>query len=1243
MHLLAARGRAIDDGDTAVDLELPPADIVFLSSADSELAALSRARALLPSDGPSLATVNLMRLGHPMSVDLFIDGNAGQARLVVVRVLGGAGYWSYGLEELRALARRGGPSLAVVPGEDRWDPALEVYGTIAVEDCRRIWRYLVEAGAHNSENCVRYFGHLTGHGEPPPAAIVLPRAGYYLPGNGHVTGQDVAAVLAGQPPPAVIVFYRSALHGGSTEPIDRLAGELSHRGLPTLPVFVASLKDRESAAFLEQAFDDHPPAIVLNTTAFAVSLAGAAHMATVLDRPGRPVLQVVLSGSSEHAWRDNSRGLSPRDLTMNVVLPEIDGRILTRPVSFKEEVSPGPGAPTIAVYRSQPDRARFVAEQAAAWVGLASRSTGQRKIALILSNYPDRDGRIGNGVGLDTPESAVRLVHAMIEAGYDGAGFPDTGGDLMKHLMAGRTNASPGKSSTHFGLDAHRRFLDTLAAAARQAIEERWGPPEDDPACDRHGFGLAVHRFGNIAIAIQPPRGYGVDPKQTYHDPDLVPPHGYLAFYAWLREVFRADAMVHLGKHGNLEWLPGKAVGLSETCWPEIALGATPLIYPFIVNDPGEGSQAKRRASAVIIDHLIPAMTRAETHGGLARLETLIDEFFLADGLDSKRRDYLAGEIISVAEELGLDRDLDLTRADTDGSLQSIDAHICDLKEMQIRDGLHILGSSPGGRLRRDTLVAIARVPRSGNSPQAASLNRAIAGDLKLDFDPLDCEPAKPWTGPCSPSLTRASPSPWRTQGDTVERIEALAAELVETGARRPEFTRTNAVLDWIADDLAPSLDRSGVDEIGSLLKAMDGRFVPPGPSGAPTRGRPDVLPTGRNFYSVDVRSVPTEAAWTLGRKSADALALRYFHDEGAWPRSIAMSAWATSNMRTGGDDIAHVLALIGARPVWESGTGRVTGFEVIPLSELRRPRIDVTLRISGMFRDAFPVQIDLIDSAMRQIADLDEDEDANPIAAAVRATSAGLRGAGLDVSAARVLAGSRIYGAKPGAYGAGLQTLIDHGAWETRKDFAAAFLAWGGFAYGAGRYGDRSEDLLAERLSGTDTVFHAQDNREHDILDSDDYYQFQGGLAATVETLSGKAPAIYHGDSSRPENPTIRSLGQEIARVVRGRAANPKWIAGVMRHGYKGGFEMAATVDYLFAFAATTDAVGDHHFDQLFDAYLEDDDVSRFLAANNPAALAEIAGRFREAIDRGLWAPRSNSAYDRLSRLINQQQEASP
>ncbi|WP_420131389.1 cobaltochelatase subunit CobN, partial [Rhodopseudomonas sp.] len=682
-------------------------------------------------------------------------------------------------------------------------------------------------------------------------------------------------------------------------------------------------------------------------------------------------------------------------------------------------------------------------------------------------------------------------------------------------------------------------------------------------------------------------------------------------------------------------------------------LGPLPHLYPFIVNDPGEGIQAKRRSAAVIVDHLTPPMTRAELHDEMARLEALVDEYAMAADLDPTRADAIAEDIISLARATRLDEDVAIDRdTATLDALRAIDAHLCDLKEMQIRDGLHVFGRTPLAAQRDELLVSIARLPRSELKPQDASLHRALARDLGLtnpdgtEFDPLTRDLAVPYAGPRPTVLAELSDRPWRTHGDTVERVEALALRLVSAlhqaspspAGDEERLPHTQPVLDWIAATLRPAIDASGDAERAALLRGLSGRFIRPGPSGAPTRGRPDVLPTGRNFFAVDVRAVPTPSAWRIGALAAELLVESYWQSEGEWPRSIALSAWGTANMRTGGDDVAQALALIGARPTWEDATGRVTGFAIVPLSELKRPRVDVTFRVSGLFRDAFPTQMDLLASATAAIAALDEPDDANPIAAHVRARAAELTQAGMPPERARQQAADRVFGAKPGAYGAGLQALIDDGGWQTRGELADAYLAWGGYAYGSGREGAEARDGFAARLQTTQLVAQAQDNREHDILDSDDYYQFIGGLAATVETLSGQAPRIAHIDTSRPEAPLPRTLAHEISRVVRGRAANPKWIAGVMRHGYKGASEIAATVDYLFGFAASTDAVAPHHFDQLFAAYLEDETVRDFLRSANPAALRDIADRFAEAIRRGLWTPRSNRAADLLAELMTRE-----
>jgi len=921
----------------------------------------------------------------------------------------------------------------------------------------------------------------------------------------------------------------------------------------------------------------------------------------------------------------------------------VDGRVLARAVSFKAAARYDDRVEANIV-ASEPaeDRMRYTARLAANWAGLRRTSPQDRRVALVMANYPNRDGRLGNGVGLDTPAGTIEVLKAMQAAGYPVADIPADGDALMRHLMDGPTNSGHDGRIVRetLSLSKYRYFFSSLPIQIQDEITARWGNAESDPYVRDGAFALPFTRFGDVLVGIQPARGYNIDPKESYHSPDLVPPHGYLAFYAFLRQSFGAHAVVHMGKHGNLEWLPGKALALSEACYPEAILGPMPHLYPFIVNDPGEGTQAKRRTSAVIIDHLTPPLTRAESYGPLKDLEALVDEYYEASGGDPRRIRLLRKQILDLVADIGLDQDAGIAKGEgEDEALKKLDAYLCDLKEMQIRDGLHVFGVSPSGRLLTDLTVALARVPRGLGEDGDQSLQRAIARDALAQpalFDPLDCDMAAAWTGQRPNILADISDAPWRTQGDTVERIELLAAGFVAGEIAYPEnWPQTLTVLAGIESRLKPSILACGDAEIAALMKGLDGRFVPPGPSGAPTRGRPDVLPTGRNFYSVDSRAVPTPAAYELGKKSAELLIRRYVQDHGEWPVSFGLTAWGTSNMRTGGDDIAQALALIGVRPVWDMTSRRVTGYEIIPPALLNRPRVDVTLRISGFFRDAFPEQIALFDKAIRAVGALDEDPADNPIAARMRGEVERLKAAGLDEASASRRAGYRIFGSKPGAYGAGLQALIDEKGWERRADLAEAYLVWGSYAYGAGEDGKAERGVFEERLRSIQAVVQNQDNREHDLLDGDDYYQFEGGMAAAAEQLAGARPSIYHNDHSRPEKPVIRSLEEEIGRVVRGRVVNPKWIDGVMRHGYKGAFEISATVDYLFAFAATTGAVRNHHFEAVYQAFVADPRVRDFMAEKNPAALREMEERLLEAIDRQLWTPRSNSAQFDLKTLV--------
>ncbi|MGR9253894.1 cobaltochelatase subunit CobN [Rhizobium leguminosarum] len=1263
MHLLLAQQGTISDGEEAIDLGQTPGDILFLSAADTELAAIAAAHRD-PRTAPSLRLASLMSLKHPMSVDTYVERTARHAKLIIVRALGGASYFHYALEALHAAAARAGALIAVLPGDARPDAGLVPFSNVDLDDLNALWAYLIEGGDANARAFLDYAGAMLSGTEKPAPAVPLMKAGIWWPGRGLIgveewrrvvldmsSGAGMVAEEGFESPTVAISFYRALVQSGETGPIEALVEALAGLGLRPLPVFAYSLKDPISTGILESVFSALKPDVVINTTGFAVSAPGADRQPTVLEANEAIVLQAILSASSKEAWAASPQGLSARDLGMNVALPEVDGRVLARAVSFKTAARYDALVETnIVASQADAGRVRYTAELAANWARLRKTSAGHRRIALVMANYPNRDGRIGNGVGLDTPAGTVEVLKAMRVAGYPVAEIPADGDALIRHLMEGPTNSgSDGKIIREtLSLSLYNSFLESLPSKIQDEVRARWGNPQDDPYFREGVFALPFARFGEVLVGIQPARGYNIDPKESYHSPDLVPPHGYLAFYAFLRRAFGAHAIIHMGKHGNLEWLPGKALALSESCYPEAILGPLPHLYPFIVNDPGEGTQAKRRSAAVIIDHLTPPLTRAESYGPLKDLEALVDEYYEASGGDPRRIRLLSRQILELVADIGLDRDAGIASGESEGeALKKLDAYLCDLKEMQIRDGLHVFGVSPEGRLLTDLTVALARVPRGLGEGGDASLQRAIAADAGLgggvrgasSFDPLDTDMAAVWAGPRPDILADVLDAPWRTNGDTVERIELLSAKFVSGESKCPEdWKATRAVLSEIEIRLKPSILACGPAEIEGLLKGLDGRFVAPGPSGAPTRGRPDVLPTGRNFYSVDSRAVPTPAAYELGKKSAELLVRRYVQDHGEWPISFGVTAWGTSNMRTGGDDIAQALALIGVKPLWDMSSRRVTGYEIIPPAMLGRPRVDVTLRISGFFRDAFPEQIALFDKAIRAVGALEENEADNPIATRMRGEAARLGAAGLDEVSAKRRAGYRVFGSKPGAYGAGLQALIDEKGWERRADLAEAYLVWGSYAYGAGEEGRVERSLFEERLRSVQAVIQNQDNREHDLLDSDDYYQFEGGMAAAAEQLAGARPSIYHNDHSRPEKPVIRSLEEEIGRVVRGRVVNPKWIAGVMRHGYKGAAEIAATVDYLFAFSATTGAVGAHHFEAVYQAFVADAGVRDFMIEKNPAAYNEMKERLLEAIDRSLWTPRSNSArFDLAARQQNE------
>ncbi|WP_313365447.1 cobaltochelatase subunit CobN [Pseudomonas sp.] len=1232
MHLLRTQPGGFVPDDSIADLGQTPADLVILCSGDSHLALLAETAEQLPDDFPSVRLANPMQVQNHASVDLYVDEVLRHAKVILVSLHGGVGYWRYGVEQLVELATRG-VQLILVPGDDRPDPELTGLGTVTGEPAERLWHYLRQGGKRNAINlfnCLanQWLGRDYPWDEPQP----LPRTSVYHPRLPGARLEDWYSHWNSEYPVAPLLFYRSHLQAANTTFIDVFCERLQAAGLNPLPIAVASLKESACLEQVEAWLDEVGAEVLINTTGFALSSPERPNL-----RPFRrdiPVLQAICAQDNQPGWEASEQGLGARDLAMHIALPELDGRIITRPVSFKDMAWRSERSQSdVVCYRAHPERMDFVAELARRWVELARLPNGQKRVALVLANYPTRDGRIGNGVGLDTPAAALNILKALQAEGYPLAELPGSGTQLIHQLLGGVTNdlehldQRPCAQSLSLA-DYHAAFA-RLPEANRQAVLERWGPPEQDPMYRAGRLMVAGLRFGLTFVGIQPARGYQVDPSAVHHDPDLVPPHGYLAFHFWLRHAFAADAVIHVGKHGNLEWLPGKGVGLSAHCWPDALLGPLPNIYPFIVNDPGEGAQAKRRTQAVIIDHLMPPLTRAETYGPLRHLEQLADEFYEAQLLDPRRARELQRDILELVKANHIDRELQLEGQLDDAAvwLPRLDTYLCDLKESQIRDGLHVFGQSPQARLRLDTLLALLRVERGDGRGGNASLLRTLAKALTPGFDPLDCDLGEAWSGPRPAMLQAVQAGAWRTAGDTRERLELLALRIIEQALEgpaqlpeQPQWQPVHDVLDALREQVAPDLDACGAAEINGLLAALCGRFVPAGPSGAPSRGRLDVLPTGRNFYTVDVRNLPTTTAWRLGFASANLILERHLQDHGDHLRQLGLSVWGTATMRTGGDDIAQAMALMGVRPVWATGSQRVDDFEILPLSLLDRPRVDVTLRVSGFFRDAFGNLIRLFDAAVQAVAALDEPDDLNPLAARVRNERASLQAQGVDAEQAARQAGWRVFGAKPGAYGAGVQNAIDGRLWHSREDLAEVYLNHGGYAYGGRDEGTPARAQFARRLGQVQAVLQNQDNHEHDLLDSNDYYQFQGGMLAASETLSGGAVASYHGDHSQVDRPRIRTLKEELNRVIRARALNPKWIDGAKRHGYKGAFELAATVDNLFAFDATTHLIDDHHYQSLADAYVLDPATRDFMREHNPEALRDLTERLLEAQQRGLW-----------------------
>ena len=1244
----------------------------FVTTADTEILATAAAVGKLPDDFPQVRCANPGgALDHEALVDDVLDG----ARVVLCRILGGRRGWVGGFDLLRARCQERGIALLALGGEAAPDAEMTGLSLAPAGAVAQAGEYLRHGDVDNVEQLLRFLADtflLEGFGFEAPREVA--DLGVYLPGVGDVPIERARRDHDPRRPTVGICFYRSHRLTGNTAFVDALCGALEDAGANAVAVWSYTLR-RDS--------DGHVPALslldgvvdALITTMLATGGSGAAQTAptagegvgehwqewdaTALAALGVPVIQAVCATGSRATWVQSDGGLSPLDAATQVAIPEFDGRILGGVISFKErDADDSPVG--VAVPRYVPDH-----ERCARVAGLAVRSArlrflpaAERRVALLLTSFPTKHAKVGMAVGLDTPASALKLLDALHDDGmlverpfdhHQPGGCRDatarTPGDELMHALIASGGHDPefltddqmAASSLRLPVVEYLDWYATLPASMRGAIEERWGEAPGDRYLDGEDFVIAGLSLGNVLVAIQPPRGYGEDPVGIYHDPELPPTHHYLAVYRWLAASWGADAIVHLGKHGTLEWLPGKMLALSSECAPDAALGDMPLVYPFVVNDPGEGVQAKRRAHAVIVDHLVPPMMRADSYDEIAELEAMLDEYARLEVLDPPKLPALAARIWTGIEKANLQSDLGVSeRPDDLGALvEHIDGYLCEVKDIQIKDGLHVLGQVPAGDQLRGLTAAMLRLG-SGDVP---GLRRAVGAAFGLDEEALVAAPGAPAPDPPAAggvaALVERFRGPSASAGDLVDRLEsaqmalldALAAADWDAGAVEAicvdvlghADAGVQRALRFAAIEVVPRIRRTP-DELANIVAALNGRHVPAGPSGAPTRGRLDVLPTGRNFYSVDPRSLPSELSYEVGCKLADALLERHERDTGELPRMVGLVAWGTAAMRTQGDDVAEILALLGVRPTWHPESRRVTGIEVVSLAELGRPRIDVTVRISGFFRDAFPHLVALLDDAVSTVAGLDEPDDVNFVAAHARADAERLA-AELGAKAAWRRATTRIFGSKPGAYGAGLLQLLDARDWRDDGDLAAVYEAWGGYAYGRGLDGAAAAEPMRDCYARIEVAVKNVDSREHDILDSDDYYQYHGGMIATVRALTGRDPAAYLGDSSDPSRVVARTLAEETRRVFRARVANPRWIASMIRHGYKGAAELSATVDYLFGYDATAGVAEDWMYEQVAAKYLLDDDVAAFMARSNPWAARGIAEKLLEAAERGMWA----------------------
>lgn len=1289
--------------------------IGIYTATENELGAIGQAAKQVKSD---LIVRSESDLDGIEEVDSFIDEIVGKGE--TSEKAAAAVFWLHGAEDsmpgyehaVSCLEEASVPLIVKATGD-----AFAFEDTSVSEAEReRAYEYLDRGGTANVANLVRFladeYGEESMEYDDP---VSLPTEGVYHPDHPGASYEELRATLDPATPTIGVWFYESHWTHENTRYVDALVRAIEAQGVDALPIFCNPATDTEEQADAERVTDEWliengEPIVDAICSSFMFSLSmdergrsadeeGKNADDVFLDRLSVPVIQTITTMRSRSRYESSDTGVMGFELALSVALPEFDGNVITHPISGKERTEDEGGIGSVPKQHFPiEERVEHAASLAVNWAELRHTPNDKKRVAVVLHNYPPSDDGIGTAFGLDSPESTVNLLSELAGRGYDlgearsasertsgrsprdDGRTPEDGQELIDALTAQLTLddrwVAP-EDVRDLSVDVvstgqYREWFAEADERFRENVIEEWGDAPEKP------FAIPGVEFGNVLVTVQPPRGFGMDPSKVYHDSDLQPPHDYYAFYAWLREEFAADAVVHLGTHGSLEWLPGKTVGLNGESAPDALVGDLPNIYPYIVNNPGEGTQAKRRSYAAIIDYLTPVMANAGTYDEIGELEELASQYREA-GMEDARADDgegLEGQIrakvdaLDLAVELGISGEID-ERADVRGPdeagstlaegevsgenlgieelVERIHEYLTDVKTTQIRLGLHTMGEPPEGERLIEYLVALTRL----ENPGSPSLRESVAGVLGVDYETMLDSPGK-YNESLGMTYAEAADEVYETSLELVEvlagrgfdlpaseheanaddemNMNLLVVGLKTLGSARAKsgaHDRLREVLDYICKEAAPRV-RGARKEISRTANALDGEYIPPGGSGAPTRGGVDLLPTGRNFYTLDPRKVPAKSAWQVGTEVADGVVERHHEEEGEYPEEIGVVAWGTPTVRTRGETIAQVLALMGVKPTW-TDAGRVEDVEAIPLEALGRPRIDVTTRVSGLFRDAFPAAASVIHDAVGCVVNLDEPYEMNYVKKHVEEEIEKLAEAGVEEPES--VAKHRVFTTRPGGYGAGTNKAVDEGNWDDRTDLADVYVQWGGYAMGKRGKVSEAHDSFERRLSGVEATVKIEDTMEQDEFDSSDWYAFHGGFITAVTEVAGKEPASYVGDSSDPSKVEIYTNEEKVRKAMRARVLNPQWLDSMEEHGYKGAGDLSQTVDVTLGWDATTGVISDHLWEEVAAKFAFDEERQEWMRKVNPWALDSITDTLLEAIDRELWNA-SEETRERLQDL---------